>query len=121
MGRLDAPPCNAALGWFWADPVSGLVIAAVAVQEGLKAWRADVLGAVARVRADQPLLRTAPDPGRRDRRGRCQRPSRLLRQLVIRMHVRVLRGPRRLRRHDNHQEWLAPGLTGGGGTWRARP
>lgn len=30
---------NATLGWSWADPVSGLVIAAVAVREGLQAWR----------------------------------------------------------------------------------
>lgn len=32
---------NATLGWAWADPVAGLVIAAVAVREGLKAWRGD--------------------------------------------------------------------------------
>lgn len=30
---------NAALGWFWADPLAGLVIAAVAVREGVQAWR----------------------------------------------------------------------------------
>ena len=29
---------NAILGWSWADPVAGLVIAAVAVREGLEAW-----------------------------------------------------------------------------------
>lgn len=29
---------NAALGWSWADPISGLVIAAVAVKEGREAW-----------------------------------------------------------------------------------
>jgi len=29
---------NATLGWSWADPVAGLVIAAVAVREGLEAW-----------------------------------------------------------------------------------
>jgi divalent metal cation (Fe/Co/Zn/Cd) transporter len=28
-------------GWSWADPVAGLVIAAVAVREGLEAWRGD--------------------------------------------------------------------------------
>ena len=33
---------NAALGWAWADPVAGLVIAAVAVREGREAWRGDV-------------------------------------------------------------------------------
>ncbi|WP_284536916.1 cation transporter [Nocardioides sp. T2.26MG-1] len=30
---------NATLGWSWADPIAGLVIAAVAVNEGLEAWR----------------------------------------------------------------------------------
>lgn len=30
---------NATLGWAWADPVAGLVIAAVAAREGLQAWR----------------------------------------------------------------------------------
>lgn len=30
---------NATLGWSWADPIAGLVIAAVAVREGLEAWR----------------------------------------------------------------------------------
>jgi divalent metal cation (Fe/Co/Zn/Cd) transporter len=32
---------NAVLGWWWADPVAGLVIAAVAVREGLEAWRGE--------------------------------------------------------------------------------
>jgi divalent metal cation (Fe/Co/Zn/Cd) transporter len=32
---------NAALGWWWADPLAGLVIAAVAVREGREAWRGD--------------------------------------------------------------------------------
>lgn len=32
---------NATLGWAWADPVAGLVIAAVAVREGLEAWRGE--------------------------------------------------------------------------------
>lgn len=32
---------NASLGWSWADPVAGLVIAAVAMREGLQAWRGD--------------------------------------------------------------------------------
>ncbi len=30
---------NATLGWSWADPVVALVIAAVAVREGITAWR----------------------------------------------------------------------------------
>ena len=32
---------NATLGWGWADPIAGLVIAAVAVREGIEAWRGD--------------------------------------------------------------------------------
>ena len=35
---------NATLGWSWADPVAGLVIAAVAVREGLEAWRGESCG-----------------------------------------------------------------------------
>lgn len=30
---------NAVLGWWWADPVAGLVIAAVAAREGVQAWQ----------------------------------------------------------------------------------
>jgi divalent metal cation (Fe/Co/Zn/Cd) transporter len=32
---------NAALGWWWADPVAALVIAGIAVQEGVRGWRGD--------------------------------------------------------------------------------
>lgn len=32
---------NAWLGWTWADPIAGLVIAAVAVREGAQAWRGE--------------------------------------------------------------------------------
>lgn len=32
---------NSTLGWWWADPVAGLVIAAVAVREGRQAWRGE--------------------------------------------------------------------------------
>jgi len=32
---------NATLGWTWADPLAALVIAGVAVKEGLEAWRGD--------------------------------------------------------------------------------
>lgn len=35
---------NAALGWSWADPIAGLVIAAVAVREGVEAWRGENCG-----------------------------------------------------------------------------
>lgn len=30
---------NAVAGWWWADPIAGLVIAAVALREGVEAWR----------------------------------------------------------------------------------
>jgi divalent metal cation (Fe/Co/Zn/Cd) transporter len=32
---------NATLGWSWADPIAGLVIAAFAVKEGREAWRGE--------------------------------------------------------------------------------
>ncbi|SOE02037.1 cation diffusion facilitator family transporter [Blastococcus haudaquaticus] len=32
---------NATLGWGWADPVAGLVIAVVAAREGVAAWRGE--------------------------------------------------------------------------------
>ncbi|UVY83971.1 cation transporter [Brachybacterium sp. NBEC-018] len=32
---------NALLGWWWADPVAALAIAALAVREGLEAWRGE--------------------------------------------------------------------------------
>jgi divalent metal cation (Fe/Co/Zn/Cd) transporter len=35
---------NALLGWSWADPIAGLVIAAVAVREGVEAWLGDACG-----------------------------------------------------------------------------
>jgi divalent metal cation (Fe/Co/Zn/Cd) transporter len=32
---------NSLLGWSWADPIAGLVIAAVALNEGREAWKGD--------------------------------------------------------------------------------
>jgi divalent metal cation (Fe/Co/Zn/Cd) transporter len=32
---------NSTLGWTWADPLAALVIAGIAVREGLEAWRGD--------------------------------------------------------------------------------
>jgi divalent metal cation (Fe/Co/Zn/Cd) transporter len=32
---------NSLFGWSWADPIAALVIAAVAVREGVEAWRGD--------------------------------------------------------------------------------
>jgi divalent metal cation (Fe/Co/Zn/Cd) transporter len=32
---------NSVLGWWWADAIAGLVIAAFAIREGIEAWRGD--------------------------------------------------------------------------------
>jgi hypothetical protein len=32
---------NATLGWGWADPIAGLVIATIAVREGVEAWQGE--------------------------------------------------------------------------------
>lgn len=34
---------NAAFGWWWADPLAGIVIGAVAAAEGVRAWKAEAL------------------------------------------------------------------------------
>ena len=34
---------NAAVGWWWADPLAALVVAAIAAKEGLEAWRGELL------------------------------------------------------------------------------
>lgn len=41
-GVLVGLLANAALGWWWLDPMIGLAIAALAVQEGREAWRGEV-------------------------------------------------------------------------------
>jgi divalent metal cation (Fe/Co/Zn/Cd) transporter len=41
LGGLIA---NAWFGWWWADPVAGIVIAWLALREGLEAWRNDDCG-----------------------------------------------------------------------------
>jgi divalent metal cation (Fe/Co/Zn/Cd) transporter len=38
---------NAALGWWWADPVTALLIAGVALREGREAWRGEECGCCA--------------------------------------------------------------------------
>lgn len=40
-GLLVGLGLNALLGWWWADPVTGLGIAAVAIREGRNAWRGE--------------------------------------------------------------------------------
>ncbi|MGA5463260.1 cation transporter [Mycobacterium sp. NPDC050041] len=32
---------NSAFGWSWADPIAGLAIAAIAIREGVNAWRGE--------------------------------------------------------------------------------
>ncbi|WUV51495.1 hypothetical protein OG563_17840 [Nocardia vinacea] len=32
---------NLLLGWSWADPIAALVIAAIAIKEGVSAWHGD--------------------------------------------------------------------------------
>jgi divalent metal cation (Fe/Co/Zn/Cd) transporter len=34
---------NALFGWWWADPIAALVVAAIAASEGLEAWRGELL------------------------------------------------------------------------------
>ncbi len=41
---------NEFFGWSWADPLAGLVIAAVAVREGIAAWRGEGCGCAPAVR-----------------------------------------------------------------------
>ena len=45
---------NATVGWFWADSVAGLVIAAVAAREGVQAWRGEGCCAPAAESCDCP-------------------------------------------------------------------
>jgi hypothetical protein len=45
---------NATLGWGWADRIARLVIAAVAVREGVEAWRGEGCCASGRPAADPP-------------------------------------------------------------------
>jgi divalent metal cation (Fe/Co/Zn/Cd) transporter len=50
---------NATLGWSWADPLAALVIAAVAVREGIEAWKGDACDDCA-----VPVAEAACDDGR---------------------------------------------------------
>lgn len=45
---------NALLGWSWADPVAGLVIAAIAAREGRDAWRGEGCCGVGSGHSDLP-------------------------------------------------------------------
>jgi divalent metal cation (Fe/Co/Zn/Cd) transporter len=54
---------NAWLGWFWADAVAALVIAAVAAREGVEAWRGEHCDdcAIAPGAAEEPGCACGPD------------------------------------------------------------
>lgn len=43
---------NTTLGWSWADPIAGLIIAGVAAREGLQAWRGE--GCCSHIGQDAP-------------------------------------------------------------------
>lgn len=43
---------NSTLGWWWADAAAALVIAAIAIREGINAWRGDVCCTVPLTAAD---------------------------------------------------------------------
>ena len=43
---------NALLGWWWADAVAALVVAGLAVREGVEAWRGDLCCAPSALRGD---------------------------------------------------------------------
>lgn len=43
---------NSAVGWSWADPIAALVIAGIAVREGVQAWRGDGCCSPAELLAD---------------------------------------------------------------------
>src|SRR6478752_1047534 len=52
---------NSVLGWGWADPVAGLIIAAVAVKEGVEAWRGDACCVPAHQVSDPPSAAESHD------------------------------------------------------------
>jgi Predicted Co/Zn/Cd cation transporters len=58
---------NALLGWWWADPLAGLVIAAAAVQEGREAWRGEAAAMAAADPAAIPSRYSVMMPGCRSR------------------------------------------------------
>jgi Co/Zn/Cd efflux system component len=61
---------TAAWGWWWADPVIALGLAAVAVREGREAWRGDTApplsAAGARGESAPPLMQDRLVAGRAD-------------------------------------------------------
>jgi hypothetical protein len=66
---------NATLGWGWADPIAGLVIAAVAVREGLEAWRGEACGCGPAATGTTPAATGDADDGCESRDGCCSTPN----------------------------------------------
>ena len=64
---------NSTLGWWWADPLAALVIAGIAVREGLNAWKGDSCCAVQSVAAtaEREEPGTARRPGEPDDEACC--------------------------------------------------
>jgi divalent metal cation (Fe/Co/Zn/Cd) transporter len=59
---------NGLFGWYWADPIAALVIAAIAVKEGWNAWKGDACcGPVAISSSGDGVCACCgpPDPGGR--------------------------------------------------------
>jgi divalent metal cation (Fe/Co/Zn/Cd) transporter len=59
---------NGLFGWYWADPIAALVIAAIAVKEGWNAWKGDACcGPVAISSSGDAVCACCgpPDPGGR--------------------------------------------------------
>jgi divalent metal cation (Fe/Co/Zn/Cd) transporter len=55
---------NSLFGWWWADPIAGIVIATFAVREGLEAWRGDACAtSVGMIRDDPDASRLASSLG----------------------------------------------------------
>jgi len=51
---LVALLANSLAGWWWADPIGALIIAGLAVREGITTWNGDACCAAAPVRLDRP-------------------------------------------------------------------
>jgi hypothetical protein len=61
---------NAALGWWWLDPIAGLGIAGLAVHEGREAWAGEVCSDCA------PITLSQVESGRCSADGECRGSSR---------------------------------------------
>lgn len=54
---------NGTLGWWWADPVAGLVLAVLAVREGRNAWRGEACCTPMPAATSDPAASGCPDGG----------------------------------------------------------